>query len=59
MRETCKRVAILAVGVTGFAVPCMAQDNYPNRLVKIVNPYVAGSTTDILPAPSRPDCRAS
>jgi hypothetical protein len=37
----------------------MAQDNYPNRLVKIVNPYVAGSTTDILPAPSRPDCRAS
>jgi tripartite-type tricarboxylate transporter receptor subunit TctC len=25
-----------------------AQSDYPNRVVKIVNPYVAGSTTDIL-----------
>ena len=25
-----------------------AQSDYPNRVVKIVNPYVAGSTTDVL-----------
>jgi tripartite-type tricarboxylate transporter receptor subunit TctC len=49
MRASCKRMAIVStIGAIGFAVPCNAQDNYPSRLVKIVNPYVAGSTTDIL-----------
>ena len=31
-----------------FRPPALAQSDYPNRVVKIVNPYVAGSTTDIL-----------
>jgi tripartite-type tricarboxylate transporter receptor subunit TctC len=49
MRATRKRTAILAVlGVIGLSAPAQAQDTYPNRVVKIVNPYVAGSTTDIL-----------
>ena len=49
MRATCRRVAIAAIiGAMGFAAPSQAQDNYPSRLVKIVNPYVAGSTTDVL-----------
>jgi tripartite-type tricarboxylate transporter receptor subunit TctC len=49
MRAIHKRTAILAVlGVIGLSAPCQAQDTYPSRVVKIVNPYVAGSTTDIL-----------
>ena len=31
-----------------FSAPAQSQDTYPNRVVKVVNPYVAGSTTDIL-----------
>ena len=31
-----------------FSTPAQSQDTYPNRVVKVVNPYVAGSTTDIL-----------
>ncbi len=33
---------------TLVSAPALSQDNYPNRVVKVVNPYVAGSTTDIL-----------
>lgn len=31
-----------------LTTPALAQSDYPNRVAKIVNPYVAGSTTDIL-----------
>jgi tripartite-type tricarboxylate transporter receptor subunit TctC len=31
-----------------IATPATAQSDFPNRVVKIVNPYVAGSTTDVL-----------
>ena len=49
MQTTWKLTSALAVFCTlGFSAPSLAQDNYPSRVVKIVNPYVAGSTTDIL-----------
>ncbi len=38
----------LAAMVTAAATVAHAQANYPSRVVRIVNPYVAGSTTDIL-----------
>ena len=38
---------LLAVSAMGFAGVAQAQD-YPSRVVRIVNPYVAGSTTDRL-----------
>ncbi|MBX9829923.1 MAG: tripartite tricarboxylate transporter substrate binding protein [Xanthobacteraceae bacterium] len=38
--------ALVLAGLT--AQGANAQGDYPNRVVKIVNPYVAGSTTDIL-----------
>jgi len=38
-----------ALALAGLSAQgALAQSDYPNRLVKIVNPYVAGSTTDIL-----------
>lgn len=38
-----------ALAFAGFAAQgASAQGDYPNRVVKIVNPYIAGSTTDIL-----------
>jgi tripartite-type tricarboxylate transporter receptor subunit TctC len=49
MSATTIGLAALAVaGTIAFAGPVNAQSNYPNRVVKIVNPYVAGSTTDLL-----------
>jgi tripartite-type tricarboxylate transporter receptor subunit TctC len=38
--------ALVTAGV--FFTSAHAQSDYPNRVVKVVNPYVAGSTTDIL-----------
>jgi tripartite-type tricarboxylate transporter receptor subunit TctC len=32
----------------GIALPAHAQQDYPNRLVNIVNPTQAGATTDVL-----------
>lgn len=46
MRGLLKAAATLAAIV--LAAPALAQSDYPNRVAKIVNPYVAGSTTDIL-----------
>jgi len=40
--------ALAVAGTIAFAGPVNAQSDYPNRVVKIVNPYVAGSTTDLL-----------
>jgi tripartite-type tricarboxylate transporter receptor subunit TctC len=34
--------------IAALTTPALAQSDYPNRVVKIVNPYIAGSTTDIL-----------
>jgi tripartite-type tricarboxylate transporter receptor subunit TctC len=46
MRRLLKTACILTAALV--ATPAPAQSDYPNRVVKIVNPYVAGSTTDIL-----------
>jgi len=40
--------AAAALAVVAIATPATAQTDFPNRVVKIVNPYVAGSTTDVL-----------
>ncbi len=45
------RVRIVALAALAGVLahgPAAAQSDYPNRVVKVVNPYVAGSTTDIL-----------
>jgi tripartite-type tricarboxylate transporter receptor subunit TctC len=44
MRAIATSVCFLAMALA----PALAQSDYPNRVVKVVNPYVAGSTTDIL-----------
>jgi len=48
MRAFRRAAALALCGGLGLAAPAPAQDGYPNRTVKIVNPFVAGSTTDIL-----------
>ena len=49
MRRTLTAAFWLAATIASLApVTSRAQQDYPNRVVKIVNPYVAGSTTDIL-----------
>jgi tripartite-type tricarboxylate transporter receptor subunit TctC len=42
------RTAMSLAAAALLCGPALAQSDYPNRVVKIVNPYVAGSTTDIL-----------
>ena len=48
------RIALATVAALSLSASAQAQgqgqgqDEYPNRVVRIVNPYVAGSTTDIL-----------
>ncbi len=39
--------ALVAAGVAWLAAPARALD-FPSRIVKVVNPYVSGSTTDVL-----------
>lgn len=51
MNKTVVLAAALAVAWTGAEAmlgAARAQSDYPNRVVRIVNPYVAGSTTDTL-----------
>jgi tripartite-type tricarboxylate transporter receptor subunit TctC len=51
MRLTSRRAvsiaALVAAGAASFAATARAQD-FPSRIVKVVNPYVSGSTTDVL-----------
>jgi tripartite-type tricarboxylate transporter receptor subunit TctC len=43
------RLGLAAIAMVGALSPTVAQSqDYPSRVVKIVNPYVAGSTTDRL-----------
>ena len=42
------KTAVSLVAAALMSTPALAQSDYPNRVAKIVNPYVAGSTTDIL-----------
>ena len=42
------QLAAVFVAWVGTSVSGHAQSDYPNRVVKVVNPYVAGSTTDVL-----------
>jgi len=51
MNKTMAMVTALTVAWMGADMvfrPAQAQSDYPNRVVRIVNPYVAGSTTDTL-----------
>jgi tripartite-type tricarboxylate transporter receptor subunit TctC len=51
MNRTVVLAAALAVAWTGAEAmlgAARAQSDYPNRVVRIINPYVAGSTTDVL-----------
>ena len=48
MRGTLAAAIWLATMTSLTPTASLAQEDYPNRVVKIVNPYVAGSTTDIL-----------
>jgi tripartite-type tricarboxylate transporter receptor subunit TctC len=41
------KAALAAFAAALSAVPARAQD-FPSRIVKVVNPYVSGSTTDVL-----------
>lgn len=41
-------VALLAALATAMPRSAMAQSDYPNRVVKVVNPFAAGSAPDIL-----------
>ena len=42
-------VVAAALAGVGFAVPTTAQENYPNRLIRIVVPFAAGTTADTIP----------
>ena len=42
------KTAVSLVAAALMSTPALAQSDYPNRVAKIVNPYVAGSTPDIL-----------
>ena len=48
MMNASLRIALATVAALSFSAKAQAQDEYPNRAVRIINPYVAGSTTDIL-----------
>ena len=48
MRTLLKAILVSAAGAALMPAPAQAQTDYPNRVVKIVNPYVAGGTTDLL-----------
>jgi tripartite-type tricarboxylate transporter receptor subunit TctC len=43
-----KKAIMIAAVMAAIAGPAKAQSDYPSRVVRVVNPYVAGSTTDIL-----------
>ena len=37
-----------AAVIAAIAASVRAQSDYPSRVVRVINPYVAGSTTDVL-----------
>jgi tripartite-type tricarboxylate transporter receptor subunit TctC len=41
-------LAASLLAALALAAPVLAQTDYPNRPVRIINPFVAGSTTDVL-----------
>jgi tripartite-type tricarboxylate transporter receptor subunit TctC len=41
-------LALAAISIVAGTLPCGAQGDFPNRVVKIVTPYVAASVPDIL-----------
>jgi len=43
-----RRIALFAALLTITTAGAHAQTDYPSRVVRIINPYVAGSTTDVL-----------
>lgn len=43
-----RRTALLAAGGLSLARPALAQDGFPNRPIRIIVPFPAGGTTDIL-----------
>jgi tripartite-type tricarboxylate transporter receptor subunit TctC len=51
VKRTGLTVALLtaAVGVAIFATATTAQETYPNRVIKIIVPFAAGTTADVIP----------
>ena len=47
MLQVVRRVAIVVVSVIGLSAPSAAQ-NYPDRVVRIVNPYPPGGSVDVM-----------
>ena len=47
MLQVVRRVAVIIVSVIGLSVPSAAQ-NYPDRVVRIVNPYPPGGSVDVM-----------
>ena len=41
-------LAASLLAALALAAPVLAQTDYPNKPVRIINPFVAGSTTDVL-----------
>ena len=39
--------AMLAIGIAAFAPTVRAQDSYPNRIIRLLVPFPAGSATDV------------
>jgi tripartite-type tricarboxylate transporter receptor subunit TctC len=40
---------LLGIALGFMAAPASAQDNYPNKVIKIVVPFAAGTTADVIP----------
>lgn len=47
-RRTLLQLACALAGTAGLASPLLAQGDYPNRPIRMIVPFTAGSTTDVI-----------